>query len=163
MWLNSPAFKNGAWIPAEFTCDGLNHSPPLAWGGVPAGVGGFALLADDPDAPAGTWTHWVVVNIPAGVRSFPAGANRRMLASSLGLHGINHFLQADYGGPCPPPGRTHRYFFRLYALDQSASLSRGATRSDLEAAVSRHWLAEAVLFGMYGRKARPAGQTGVNK
>ncbi len=144
--LSSPAFKQNTAIPAKFTCDGADVNPSLVVGNVPAGTGSLALIVDDPDAPAGTWVHWMVWNIAADTKEIkehtvPAGASQ----------GTNDFRKRDYGGPCPPSG-THRYFFKLYALDAMLSLNAGATKTDLERAMKGHIIARTELIGLYQRK-----------
>jgi Raf kinase inhibitor-like YbhB/YbcL family protein len=141
MKISSPAFAEGAMIPGRYTCDLENVSPPLQWSGVPAGATTLALIADDPDAPLRTWIHWVVFDMPAATTGLPA-------LESGGVQGMTSFHQAGYGGPCPPAG-THRYYFRLYALDASLSLSSDATASDVQTAMQGHVLAEATLMGRY--------------
>lgn len=146
MTLTSPAFTDGATIPATYTCDGADASPPLAIGNVPAGAKSLALIVDDPDAPVGTWVHWVVWNISPQTREIaesrpPAGAQQ----------GRNDWKRNSYGGPCPPSG-THRYFFKLYALDTSLSLGADTTKKDLERAMAGHILAHVEFKGTYRRR-----------
>lgn len=152
--LSSPAFRAGQPIPPQYTCDGEDSSPPLEWGEPPEGTRSFALIMDDPDAPAGTWVHWVVYNLPAEVRELPEGASRaRASEFSLpqgALQGKTSFNRTDYGGPCPPSGQ-HRYFFRLYALDftfEDSTLDKNA----LLKAMKGHILAQGELMGVYQRK-----------
>ena len=137
------------------TCDGADVSPPLAWSGAPAGTQTFALIADDPDAPAGTWVHWVLYNLPAATSQLPENVAK---VESLDLGGArqgrNDFRHPGYGGPCPPPGSTHRYFFRLYALDASLQLKSGVQKKDVEAAMQGHILGSAQLMGTYARRKR---------
>lgn len=142
--LISSAFLAGAPIPVEHTCDGKNAPPPLTWAGVPAGTRSFALIVDDPDAPAGTWVHWVLFNLPADATALPQ-------SQSSGVQGKNDFGKTGYGGPCPPPGKPHRYFFKLYALDAVLALRTGATKGDVERAMAGHVLASAQLMGTYAR------------
>jgi Raf kinase inhibitor-like YbhB/YbcL family protein len=165
--LRSSAFTDGGMIPKAFTCDGSDRSPPLAWSGVPAQAKTLALICDDPDAPMGTWAHWVVLNLPPQVtalkESVPAG--ERIPATAVeqpespenGLsdarQGKNDFGNLGYGGPCPPGG-THRYFFRLYALDSRLDLGSGATRSELLKAITGHILAEGRIVGKYQRGSK---------
>jgi Raf kinase inhibitor-like YbhB/YbcL family protein len=143
--ITSTAFSDGGTIPQKYTCDGENVSPPLAWAGIPAGTRGLALIVDDPDAPRGTWVHWVMFNIPAGQASLPEGAQ------GMGTQGVTDFGNAAYGGPCPPAGKPHRYFFKLYALDSSLSLKAGATKAEVEKAMQGHILVQGQLMGKYGR------------
>lgn len=147
MKLTSAAFAEGGTIPAKYTCDGVDVSPPLAWSGVPAGTKAFALIADDPDAPAGTWVHWVLYNVPGSVAQLPEGVS----GPGGAAQGRNDFRKAGYGGPCPPPGKPHRYFFKLYALDASLALKAGAIKAEVERAMQGHALAQAQLMGTYGR------------
>jgi Raf kinase inhibitor-like YbhB/YbcL family protein len=153
--LTSTAFGDGAAIPAQYTCDGVDVSPPLAWSGPPPGTRSFALIADDPDAPAGTWVHWVLYNLPADVSELPENVAK---VESLDLGGArqgrNDFRHPGYGGPCPPPGPAHRYFFKLYALDTRLELKAGAQKKDVEAAMEGHVLGSAQLMGTYGRSKR---------
>lgn len=149
--LTSPAFKNGQTIPAEYTCDGKDISPPLQWSGPSTGTKSFALITDDPDAPGGTWVHWVIYNIPAGVRELEKGFPRDKKLSDGTLQGMSDFQNIGYGGPCPPMG-THRYFFKLYALDTVLALAPGATNKQLEQAMKGHILSEAHLMGPYRRQ-----------
>lgn len=151
MKLTSDAFRQGDAIPARFTCDADDISPPLAWRAVPEATQSFALVCDDPDAPMGTWVHWVYYDIPAGTSSLPAGVPVMADPDSGGTQGRNDFGQLGYGGPCPPGG-THRYFFRLYAVDCVLSLDPGATRQDLQNTLEGHVLAEAELMGTYRRR-----------
>ncbi len=147
MKLTSAAFAEGGTIPAQYTCDGSDVSPPLVWSGAPAGTKAFALIADDPDAPAGTWVHWVLYNVPGSVAQLPEG----VAAPGGAAQGRNDFRKTGYGGPCPPPGKPHRYFFKLYALDAPLALKAGATKPEVERAMQGHTLAQAQLMGTYGR------------
>ena len=153
--LTSSAFGDGSAIPVTHTCDGVDASPPLAWSGAPAGTRSFALIADDPDAPAGSWVHWVVYNVPAAVSELPENVAK---VESLDLGGArqgrNDFRRPGYGGPCPPPGPAHRYFFTLYALDAPLTLKAGAQRKDVETATEGHVLGRAQLMGTYARQKR---------
>jgi Raf kinase inhibitor-like YbhB/YbcL family protein len=150
MKLTSTAFKEGEAIPRPYTCDGVNVSPPLEWSGVPKSAKTLAIIADDPDAPAGTWVHWVLYNLPAEniglVENLPASENVR----AGGFQGKNDFGNIGYGGPCPPSG-THRYFFKIYAVDSELPLKGSATKAELEKALEGHIVAQAQLMGMYGR------------
>jgi Raf kinase inhibitor-like YbhB/YbcL family protein len=152
--LTSPAFRDGTAIPAGHTCDGADTSPPLAWRGAPPGTVAFALIADDPDAPAGTWVHWVLYNLPGDRAELPEGVAKTEQLPQLGgaLQGKNDFRRVGYGGPCPPPGRAHRYFFKLYALDALVSLRGGATKRELERAMAGHVIGEARMMGTYARR-----------
>lgn len=145
MELSSPAFKDGEMIPRKFTCDGENISPALAWSGVPEDAASVALLVEDPDAPRGTFTHWIYHEIPATQNELPEGG----LPGAR--QGQNDFRRPGYGGPCPPPGAAHRYVFRLYALDVHPALDPGAGRQDFLNAIQGHILAQAELTGRYAR------------
>jgi len=153
MNLTSPAFADGAPIPKKFTCDGPDVSPPLAWSGAPANTKTFALIMDDPDAPGSTWVHWVLWNIPGATSSLPEGIPKAETLENLGgaLQGKNTWPKTGYDGPCPPPGKPHRYFFKLYALDAPLGLKAGATKADVEQAMKPRVLASAQLMGTYGR------------
>lgn len=150
---SSPAFDAGGSIPREHTCDGADRSPPLRWGDPPDGTRAFALVVDDPDAPRGTWVHWLGWDIPATARGLPEGVGPE--AQEL-VQGTNDFKKIGYGGPCPPPGHgAHRYFFRLYALDRPLALPRGASRAELDRAMRGHVLAQAEWMGKYWRDGAP--------
>jgi Raf kinase inhibitor-like YbhB/YbcL family protein len=149
--LESSAFADGEAIPLRYTCDGEDLSPPLAWGEPPAGTLSLALIADDPDAPVGTWVHWVLFNLPADTRSLPEGLLPEAAVAG-GLQGINGWKELGYGGPCPPKGSTHRYFFKLYALDTALDLEAGASKADVEKAMDGHILGQGQLVGRYGRQ-----------
>ncbi|NWG13314.1 MAG: YbhB/YbcL family Raf kinase inhibitor-like protein [Acidobacteria bacterium] len=149
--LTSKAFENGGNIPKMFTCDGQDVSPSLAWSEPPAGTQSLALIADDPDAPMGTWVHWVAYDLPAGARELPQAIPRTGGLPGGGAQGVNDFRRTGYGGPCPPPGKPHRYYFKLYALDRKLGLKLGASKRDVEAAMKGHILAQAELMGRYGR------------
>ena len=145
MKLTSPAFENNKSIPARFTCEGEDINPALTIEGIPAGAKSLALIVDDPDAPVGTWVHWVVFDIPL---SGSIGEN-----SVPGKQGINDFRRKDYGGPCPPSG-THRYFFKIYALDRELALPEGISKQGLEKAMQGHILDKAELIGLYKKQYR---------
>ncbi len=149
--LKSAAFEPGANIPRKYTCDGENVSPALRWNDPPASTQSFALIADDPDAPAGTWVHWVAYDLPASTRELPEGQPKSEALPSGGAQGRNDFPELGYGGPCPPPGKPHRYYFKLYALSAKLNLKPGATKRDVEQAMKGRVLAEAQLMGRYGR------------
>jgi len=152
--LTSSAFAEGAVIPIAHACDGANRSPALAWTGAPAGTATFALIVDDPDAPAGTWVHWVLLDIPATLSALSENVSKADVPKGLGgaVHGENTTRETGYEGPCPPPGPAHRYFFKLYALDKKLGLKAGATRRDVERAMETHVLATAQLMGRYSRR-----------
>lgn len=144
MKLSSPDFENGGKIPSECTCDGDDTSPALRISEVPGGTQSLVLIMDDPDAPVGTFDHWVVWNIPPTTTHIPKGAEPE------GVQGITSFGKEGYGGPCPPSG-SHRYFFKLYALDSTLDLSEGSTKGDVEQTMEGHVLDEAELMGTYER------------
>jgi len=148
--LTSVAFKDGQSISAPYTCDGVNISPPLEWSGLPKTAKTVAIVVDDPDAPAGTWVHWVLYNLPADniglVENVPAGENLK----AGGFQGKNDFGKLGYGGPCPPSG-THRYFFKIYALDSELPLKAGATKAELMKAMEGHIVLQGQLIGTYRR------------
>jgi Raf kinase inhibitor-like YbhB/YbcL family protein len=148
--LTSSAFKEGAIIPAQYSCDGKDISPPLSWSEVPGGTKSFALICDDPDAPIGTWVHWIVYNIPDNVTSLPENVPPNKSVMGNILQGMTDFRRIGYGGPCPPRG-THRYYFKIYALDTMLNLSAGATKRELLRAMEGHILAEGQIMGRYGR------------
>ncbi len=149
--VTSSAFERGAAIPAKYTCDGDNVSPPIAWSAVPDGTRSIALISDDPDAPAGTWVHWVLYGIPPETTAIGEDVPSRDILDDGSAHGTNDFGNRDYGGPCPPGG-THRYFFKLYALDTELDLAPGASKSSLLDAMDGHVLASGELMGTYQRQ-----------
>lgn len=148
--MTSTAFSEGGMIPRQNTCDGKDISPDLTWTGIPGDTRTLALICDDPDAPVGTWVHWVLFNIPAGETGLPAEIAPKAVLGNGARHGTNDFGRLGYGGPCPPGG-THRYFFKLYALDIALELESGATKARVEAAMQGHILAEGRLMGKYSR------------
>ncbi len=147
--VSSTAFTAQGTIPREYTCDAGDMSPPLTWGGAPAGTKAFAIVMDDPDAPIGTWVHWVAYNLPPDTETLAAGGSKTLPAGSL--DGKNSWGRTGYGGPCPPGGKPHRYSFRVYALDATLDLAAGASKPDLEKAMKPHVLAAGELVGLYGR------------
>ena len=149
--ISSVAFSAGEAIPKKFTCDGPDVSPQLKWNDPPANTQGFALIMDDPDAPAGAWVHWVLYDLPASTRELAEGVAKQEQLSSGARQGRNDFGKIGYGGPCPPPGKPHRYFFKLYALDTKLNLKPGVTKADLERTMKSHIVAQAELVGKYGR------------
>lgn len=148
--LSSSAFKDGAAIPRRHTCDDHDVSPTLTWESAPPGVKSFALICDDPDAPRGTWVHWVSFNIPATRHDLPENVPPKESLPDNTKQGKNDFGNIGYGGPCPPGG-THRYFFKLYALDAMLSLQPGCTKAQLLEAMKGHILLETQLMGTYKR------------
>lgn len=151
MKILSSAFTDGNTIPAKYTCDGQNISPPLEWKDVPMGTKTFALISDDPDAPSGTWVHWVAYNIPSGVTKLDENVRPEKEFSNGMRQGSNDWPKIGYGGPCPPGG-THRYYFKLYALDIVLDSKSGATKAQILNAMKGHVLAEAKLMGNYSRQ-----------
>lgn len=149
--LNSSAFASDGAIPKQYTCDGQDYSPALTWTDVPPATKTLALIVDDPDAPRGTFVHWVVYNLPASVRQLDQNVAKAPTIAGGGEQGRNGFGQDGYRGPCPPPGPTHHYHFRLYALDTSLKLGPGAGAAEVEAATQGHVLASAELVGTYHR------------
>ena len=148
--ITSSAFSEGEMIPTRHTCDGPDVSPDLAWSGVPETARSLALICDDPDAPMGTWVHWVLFNIPADADGLAPEISSHATLENGARHGTNDFRKLGYGGPCPPGG-THRYFFKLYALDAELALDSGITKSQLVDAMEGHILAEGQLMGTYSR------------
>jgi hypothetical protein len=148
--ITSSTFTEGGRIPKQYTCDGADISPDLSWAGVPESTKSLVLICDDPDAPMGTWVHWVLFNIPPGESALPAKTPSNANLSNGAKHGTNDFRRLGYGGPCPPGG-THRYYFKLYALDIELNLDSGATKSKVEEAMRGHILAEGQLMGKYQR------------
>jgi Raf kinase inhibitor-like YbhB/YbcL family protein len=149
--LSSTAFGEGADIPKQYTADGEDVSPPLRWSDPPQATNSFALICDDPDAPRGTWVHWVLFNLPAEQRQVDEGVPAREVLDHGAKQGKNDFKKIGYGGPAPPPGKPHRYFFKLYALDAMLDLAPGATKDQLLGAMKGHTLAEGQLMGRYSR------------
>ncbi|OGQ66683.1 MAG: hypothetical protein A3F89_00105 [Deltaproteobacteria bacterium RIFCSPLOWO2_12_FULL_50_11] len=147
--LTSPAFSHEGAIPLQYTCQGQDLSPALNWNGAPPKTAALALIVDDPDAPVGTWIHWVLFNIPATTTSLAAGISPQEKLPDGSLQGLNDFQKVGYGGPCPPPGGPHRYFFKLYALDASLNLPPKATKAQLLDAMKGHVLTETQLMGTY--------------
>jgi hypothetical protein len=151
MKLTSMAFADGQPIPMKYTCDGVDVSPPLQWSEISPGAKSYALICDDPDAPVGTWVHWVIYGLPATTRELPEMVATTDVLPDGATQGLNDFHRVGYGGPCPPPGKPHRYFFKLYALDTELAMRPRATKQDLLRAMAGHVLAEAQLMGTYQR------------
>ena len=149
--VTSSAFQEGQMIPRKYTCDGANLSPPFSWTGVPEGAKSVALICDDPDAPVGTWVHWVLYNLPADATALAEGIKPVEKLENGALQGSNDFRKLGYGGPCPPGG-THRYYFKFYALNAALELKPGATKVDLMKATEGKILAQGQLMGKYTRK-----------
>jgi Raf kinase inhibitor-like YbhB/YbcL family protein len=151
MTLTSSAFKQGEPIPVKYTGDGPDVSPPLAWTNAPDGTQAFVLICDDPDAPVGTWVHWVLYDIPGTLTNLPERVATTPTVPETGTQGINDFRRLGYGGPAPPPGKPHRYFFKLYALDGPTGLPPKRSKKDVLRAIKGHILAEGQLMGTYKR------------
>ncbi len=150
--LTTPAFPPGGDIPRKFTCQGADVSPALAWTDAPVGAQSFALIVDDPDAPVGTWVHWVAYDLPATARALPEGVAKTAELPGGGHQGVNDFGNLGYGGPCPPAGTAHRYFFKLYALKGQLNLKPGASTKQVEQAMQGQVLGEVQLMGKYKRQ-----------
>jgi len=149
--LSSTAFKGGEIIPVKYTCEGQDVSPPLMWSELPQGTQSLALIVDDPDAPVGVFTHWVLFNIPPDSGKLPEAVPTQAQLPSGALQGKNDFGRVGYGGPCPPPGRPHRYCFTLYALDRVLDLKAGVSKKQVLDAMQGHILAQGQLIGTYQR------------
>jgi len=149
--IHTAAFTHGSEIPARYTCSGADISPALIWDGAPQGTQSFALITDDPDAPSGTFTHWVMYDVPAQSKGLAQDVPKHERLDDGTLQGRNSFDHIGYSGPCPPPGKPHRYYFKLYALDAKISLPPGAARQQVEAAIKGHVLAQAELMGTFKR------------
>jgi hypothetical protein len=149
--LSSPAFQEGSKIPTKYSCQGQDVSPALRWGEPPQGTRSFALIMDDPDAPGGVFTHWVIFNVPSDTRDLPEAVPAQAQLSDGSLQGKNDFGGTGYGGPCPPPGSAHRYQFTLYALDRMLDLKAGVTKKQVLDAMKGHILAQGQLTGTYQR------------
>lgn len=149
--ISSPAFDSGKPIPKRFTCDGEDVSPPLVFTNLPGGTKALALVCDDPDAPVGTWDHWIIYDLPASLSGLPEGVGKSSPPPSGAVEGKNSWNKLGYGGPCPPPGKPHRYFFKLYALKAGLGLKAGATKGELMAAMNGLVISSSELIGTYGR------------
>ena len=149
--LKSSAFGNNAFIPEEYTCKGKDVSPPLSWSGVPEGTKSFALICDDPDAPMGTWVHWVIYNISPEAKNLPEAVKTQGTLEDGSFQGVNDAGRIGYHGPCPPPGAPHRYFFKLYALDTLLNLNSGLTKAELLQAIEGHIIDQTQLMGKFKR------------
>ena len=150
--VTSPAFAEGAPIPVRYTCDGEDTSPQLGWSGVPQGTRSIALISDDPDAPGGTWVHWVYYAVPPDITELQEGIATAKELPDGSRQGKNDFKRTGYGGPCPPKGDPHRYFFKLYALDVEVDLGPGASKKELLQSMEGHILAQGQLMGTYKRQ-----------
>lgn len=149
--LESKAFSPGQRMPAKFTCDGEDVSPALSWKGAPSNTKSFAIIMDDPDAPSGTWVHWVIYDIPEDVTSFQEGVAKIDELPDGTKQGITDFRRIGYFGPCPPKGAPHHYHFKIYALDSVLNLPARLSKADIEEAMDGHILAKAEYIGIYGR------------
>jgi len=149
--VRSAAFQEGGTIPPRYTCDGENVSPPLAWTGLPEETAAVAVVVDDPDAPAGTWVHWVLYGLDPSRADLPEGVPARDTVLGGARQGRNDFKNVGYGGPCPPRGQLHHYAFKVYALDETPDLPAGASKAELLGAIEGHVLAEGKLTGTYRR------------
>jgi Raf kinase inhibitor-like YbhB/YbcL family protein len=149
--LTSTGFQPDTTIPKQYTGDGADRSPPLRWSEPPAGTKSLALICDDPDAPRGTWVHWVLFNLPGQTRELEEGVPTTQALNNGAKQGKNDFGKIGYGGPAPPKGKPHRYYFKLYALDTMLSLPAGATKAQVEGAMKGHILAEGQLMSTYVR------------
>jgi Raf kinase inhibitor-like YbhB/YbcL family protein len=147
--VTTTSFRSGGPIPKKFTCDGEDISPALSWTDPPTGTKGLAVIVDDPDAPAGTWVHWVLYDLPAETHNLPEGTPKDRSLPGGAQQGRNDFGKIGYNGPCPPRGTVHRYFFKLYALNSKTGLNPGATKSEFERAMKGHILAQAELIGKF--------------
>ncbi len=152
MQLSSTAFLAGEPIPGTHTCYGNNASPPLQWSGAAAGTKSLALIVDDPDAPMGTWVHWVLFNLPANTTDLAEAVPKGQYLPNGARQGFNDFRHLGYGGPVPPPGKPHRYFFKLYALSATLDLKPGAAKKELERAMEKLVLAQGQLMGTYKKR-----------
>jgi hypothetical protein len=150
--LTTTAFADSQPIPRRHAYDDQDLSPALQWSGVPPAAKSLALICDDPDAPKGTWVHWVIYNLPPATAGLSEGVPKSPELANGAKQGVNDYQRTGYGGPCPPPGKPHRYFFKLYALDLPPDLKSGLTKKDLVAAMDGHILAEGQLMGTYQRK-----------
>ncbi len=151
MQLRVAALPEGGTVPKAHTADGADQSPALSWGDAPKGTQAFALVLDDPDAPVGLWTHWVLYNLPAACAGLPAGLPKSPTLPDGSRQGRNTWGRIGFNGPAPPPGKPHRYVFHLYALREALELPAGASRAEVDAALKGRILAEATCTGLYGR------------
>ena len=150
--LRSGSFEPDHEIPMKYTCDGLDISPQLSWGGAPESTESFTLIMDDPDAPSGTFTHWVIYNISASRTELPEGVTAEKIVKKGCSQALNDFRMAGYGGPCPPPGKPHHYHFKLYALNTVLDVPSGMPRRAIETTMKGHVIAQAEIVGLYKRK-----------
>lgn len=150
--IRSSAFADGQPIPSKYTCDGEDVSPPLSWDRAPEGSKSLVLISDDPDAPGGTWEHWLLYDLAATTRDLPEAVPAKEVVLNGAKQGRNDFEQIGYRGPCPPPAGAHRYYFKIYALDRELSLKAAALKNEVEKEINGHILAEGKLMGVYKRK-----------
>ncbi|MBN3040810.1 MAG: YbhB/YbcL family Raf kinase inhibitor-like protein [Candidatus Omnitrophica bacterium] len=150
--IESEAFIQKGYIPDRYTCDSKDLSPELTWSDVPSGAKSLALICDDPDAPFTTWVHWLLINIPTDYKKLSEGISVQDLKDAGIVLGKNDFGKLAYGGPCPPKGKPHRYFFKLYALDTTLSLPEGFSKDQVIKAIQGHIIAETKIIGLYQRK-----------
>ena len=148
----STAFADSQPIPAKYTCEGQNISPPLRWSTLPLSTKSHAIIVDDPDAPSGVWVHWVIYNLPSSIAELFEGIPKLQLLPAGVMQGLNSWPRLGYDGPCPPPGKPHRYFFKIYALDTMLNLKAGVTKNDVLREMRSHILDEGQLMGTYQRK-----------
>ena len=149
--VSSSAFKNGETIPTPYTCSGKDVSPPLSWSGVPEKAVSLAILVEDPDAPRGIWTHWVLFNLPPHTTGLPEGVPKTATLDNGAHQGLNDSHTVGYEGPCPPPGPAHRYYFKVFALDKKLTLNGNVGRKQLQQAMEGHILAQGEVMGRFGR------------
>jgi Raf kinase inhibitor-like YbhB/YbcL family protein len=149
--VSSPAFDDGGFIPTKFTCDGSNVSPPINWHDTPEGTRSIVLICDDLDASSGVWDHWILFNIDPLKGGLPEAVPKIRTLPQGESHGTNSWGRTEYGGPCPPPGKPHRYLFKLYALNKKVSILPGSRKSEVLESIKGHVLAKAELMGLYGR------------
>jgi Raf kinase inhibitor-like YbhB/YbcL family protein len=149
--LSSSAFAPGETIPKRYTCDGADQSPPLTWSDPPAGTQSLSMIVEDPDAPGGTFVHWVIYRLPPSTTELAAGLPRQAELSDGARQGRNSFRRVGYGGPCPPAGTPHHYHFQLFALDTTPEVTSGASASELRSAMNGHIVGQTELIGLYGR------------
>ncbi|MBP1929835.1 Raf kinase inhibitor-like YbhB/YbcL family protein [Methanolinea mesophila] len=149
--VSSGAFESGEQIPGEYTCSGKNISPPLSWSDVPPGTKSIVIILEDPDSSGGIFSHWILYNIPPDHRDLMPGVERKPVLMDGSRHGLNNYGKMEYGGPCPPPGNPHRYFFRIFALDTVLALRAPVTRKVIEDAMAGHVLAKGELMGKFRR------------
>ncbi len=152
--ISSPAFAHEKAIPKKYTCDRANISPPLRWNGAPEGTKSFALVAEDPTVPVGSWSFWVLYDLPAGTKGVPQGVAASEPLPGGAKHGLNEFGKVGYSGPCPPPGQLHHYYFRVYALDAPTKLEPGATKAKVFRAMKHHVLRVAEVLGTFERRTQ---------